>query len=494
MKEKLNFKILSIAIVLLALPLTLAAVKTQQYLTQHAASPTGRLYTFSIYWGVSPSGLPSFSDLTTFETDAKKGVAIVNFFTLWGNTYPNFSASFMNQIRAHGSIPMITWQPDDPSNAAIEPTWTLASIISGTHDAYIKQFATDAKNWGHPFFLRFAHEMNGTWYPWDEGINTNKTGEYVAAWRHVHDVFTQVYQTPSIVPSNVTWVWSPNVEYGGSIPLDRLYPGPSYVDWVGMDGYNHGTANSYSPWQTFSTVFSSTYNHITSLAPNKPLMIGETASEESGGDKGAWLADAFGTKIPNTFPKIKAVILFNKKTGGWNWPIESSLNAQHAFANAICSNYYVTNQYNNLNTSPIPVAITTYQSQCPILPPTSTPTPASSPRFGVPSPTSSSKPNSACTTYTNHNVCNNNRQLCDQVGVTCSLFVTYANCKPQTNGVCGYTQPTCDSIARSKGYKGGGACILLGTCKAITRDGSGAILQPNPCGQGTNIVCCAFNN
>jgi hypothetical protein len=43
----------------------------------------------------------------------------------------------------------------------------LAKLYTGTYDAYITQWAQDAKNWGHPFFLRFDHELNGWWCPWN---------------------------------------------------------------------------------------------------------------------------------------------------------------------------------------------------------------------------------------------------------------------------------------------------------------------------------------
>ena len=51
--------------------------------------------------------------------------------------------------------------------------------------------------------IRFAHEMNGTWYPWAEGVNGNGPGDYVAAWRHVVGVFRRAKV------SNVTWTWAP---------------------------------------------------------------------------------------------------------------------------------------------------------------------------------------------------------------------------------------------------------------------------------------------
>ena len=79
-------------------------------------------------------------------------------------------------------------------------------MIAGRYDEYIREFAEEARAWGHPFFLRFNWEMNGDWFPWSEGVNGNPSGEYVAAWRHVHDIFAAVGAT------NVTWVWCPFVD------------------------------------------------------------------------------------------------------------------------------------------------------------------------------------------------------------------------------------------------------------------------------------------
>ena len=59
---------------------------------------------------------------------------------------------------------------------------------------------------GHPFFLRWGHEMNSDRFPWSEDANGNRRGEFVQAWRHIHDIFT------SVGASNVSWVWCPNVE------------------------------------------------------------------------------------------------------------------------------------------------------------------------------------------------------------------------------------------------------------------------------------------
>ena len=58
-------------------------------------------------------------------------------------------------------------------------------------------------------------------------------------------------------------------------------------------------------------------------------MVGEFASTELGGDKGAWIADA-ASRIPSQYPQIKAFIWFNmnKET---DWRVESSTSALNAF-------------------------------------------------------------------------------------------------------------------------------------------------------------------
>jgi beta-mannanase len=123
--------------------------------------------------------------------------------------------------------------PWDYTGTETQPAYQLADIIAGTYDSYITGWATAAAAWGKPCYLRFAHEMNGNWYPWAEAVNGNTAGQYATAWQHVRDIFTAAGAT------NVKWIWAPNVLYSGSTALAGLYPGDSYVDVVGVDGYNY---------------------------------------------------------------------------------------------------------------------------------------------------------------------------------------------------------------------------------------------------------------
>ena len=135
-----------------------------------------------------------------------------------------------------GDIPAVDW-----STIGV----TDADVADGSDDDWLTTQAQAMKNFGHPIFLLFDEEMNGTWYPYSPGVDGNTAADFVAMWRHVHDIFASVGAT------NVTWVWCPNVTApdGTSTtpPLVQLYPGDAYVDWTGLNGYNWGG----SDWESF---------------------------------------------------------------------------------------------------------------------------------------------------------------------------------------------------------------------------------------------------
>lgn len=154
-------------------------------------------------------------------------------------------------------------------------------------------------------YLRFAHEMNGTWFPWSLGVNGNTAQEFRGAWKRIHGIFAQEGAT------NVRWVWSPYINCSGCSSFSSVYPGNSYVDWVALDGYNWGTTLSGSSWQSMAQVFGPSYDAVTVLAPTKPFMIPEVTSAEKGGSKAEWIRNAFNRDIPNRLPKTKAVVWFS---------------------------------------------------------------------------------------------------------------------------------------------------------------------------------------
>ena len=237
-----------------------------------------------------------------------------------------FRASDMQEIAQRGAAHVVTWVPSG---------YDLKSIASGSHDAFIRDWAKDAAAWGGRIYLRPMHEMNGDWYSWGRGVNGNTPSEFVTAWRHMHDIFAAEGAT------NVKWVWSPNVRYGNEYPLADLYPGSGYVDWVALDGYNWGLDSHLGQpaWQGFEAIFGATYREVTGVAPGKPIMIAETASTENGGSKAQWILQTFLTDAPK-YPAVRAMIWFNQADGASNFKINSSAGSLASFIQVLNSATY----------------------------------------------------------------------------------------------------------------------------------------------------------
>ncbi len=317
------------------------------------AAPAIRPYTWSsspsvstlsvpakgVYLGVWQQGMPAdTAGLSSFEQHAAKHAAIVMFWRAMGGYSGTLTTAWLRAIAAQGSVPMITWEPANWDPGSDQSPYTLTNIATGRLDSYLGGWANQLKAYGGPVLLRWAHEMNGTWYPW----GGQSSAQYIAAWRHIHALFVAHGAT------NVQWVWSPNVQWNQPSQFAPYFPGDSEVNWIALDGYN----KPQNGWQTFSQIFTGSYHAITTLSA-KPLMIAETASSEPtpaqaavGDSKAAWIMDTFTHAIP-ALPRIKAVLWFNEdKTHVENctcdWPIESSSRAQQAFAQAVSSPYYLS--------------------------------------------------------------------------------------------------------------------------------------------------------
>jgi hypothetical protein len=290
-----------------------------------------------------------------FERLTRKKLSLISFSAPFADctkrpcSFYSFPTTPLENTRAYGAVPLFNWTSEGRLGSAGAPAFRLSKLIDGTYDSYIRAFAEGAADWGHPFLLRFNWEMNGNWFPWSEGVNGNRPGQYVAAWRHVHNIFSAVGAT------NVSWVWCPNVDVTGDLdPLKPLYPGHDYVDWTCLDGFNWGgrTRNT-DGWKSFSEIYRSTYRRIIRIAPRKPMVIAEVASDERGGSKAAWIRNMLRV-VPSQYRKIRGLVWYNEMDRGMRWPIESSRASKRAFARGIRRNVYRPNLFSEIATSPIP--------------------------------------------------------------------------------------------------------------------------------------------
>jgi beta-mannanase len=262
------------------------------------------------------------------EQQIRHHVSVVMWYADWAHN-PTPDIAQLRAISARGSTPEITWEPwdDRAGTLASQPQFTLASIIDGHHDALIRTWATALARYGGTVRLRFAQEMNGRWYPWSEVANGNHFGEFVRAWRHVHDLFT------AAGARNVQWVWSPVA----IAPTAEQYPGPGYVDWVGLSGFNGGTQLRYGPWRPFGKLFSHSLHALERIAPAKPIEISEVGCAEKGGDKAAWITKMFGTL--SRHPQIRSVVWFDLDKGS-DWRVDSSAASLAAFRAGVANPRY----------------------------------------------------------------------------------------------------------------------------------------------------------
>jgi beta-mannanase len=282
--------------------------------------------------------------VNAFINQVGRTPAIIDNFVSWqspsGADIP-FPATYVDHITALGSVPMITWQPGQGhldnvrAGATQQQTSDLTSIIDGSHDAFITQWAQAAKADGHTVYVRLMHEMNGDWYPWGYTVYGQTPAQYVAAFQHVVNIFHQVGAT------NVQFVWCEATQASskpGAPSIADFFPGDAYVSWVSMDGYNRNPNNP----KTFADIFSRDYATLTQIS-TRPIMIAEMGTVEIPGNpaaKAQWITDAFMTQIPQNFPRMKAVLYFNSPGHGYTYPLDTDPSALDAYKQVVNDPYY----------------------------------------------------------------------------------------------------------------------------------------------------------
>jgi endoglucanase len=249
---------------------------------------------------------PTRKEIKEFRNNYGKKPYLVMFFVDWGNFV---GEDAYQDIFAAGSVPFITWEPwQAEAKEGIE----FDQILSGEYDHYIIQFIKRITKFKKPVFLRFAHEASGDWYPWAG----KKVGaaKLIAVQRYIKDLADKQGA------NQIKWVFSVNWQ---DIPADEdnffmnYYPGKDYVDYFGIDGYNWGDTQEWSHWMEFGEIFKEPYKIITSET-NKPIIISEFSSAQSGGDKVEWIKNAF--QAIKKMKKIKAFVLFNvDKEAAWKF-------------------------------------------------------------------------------------------------------------------------------------------------------------------------------
>lgn len=187
----------------------------------------------------------------------------------------------LDEIKGTGAAIIASVMPNGLSFNEVTPA--IAADIAKV----VRQF-TDQ---GIEVWLRFAHEMN--WYVRPGTYRGNST-QFIKAWRTVHSAVKGI--------EGCMMFWCPNNAKTMDL-YEEWWPGPEYVDIVGMDIYaSKTTANFRNIYGGFYEAYAKKYQ--------KHFVIPETATKPDTAElKQSWLK-ALASDDLSAYPCLKSISWF----------------------------------------------------------------------------------------------------------------------------------------------------------------------------------------
>jgi hypothetical protein len=298
---------------------------------------TGTVFGVNLDWGAQ--SLKEYAD----DLGRRPGVAVAFADVPLTGGERDEVRSAAEQVRVNGGTLLLT----------LESPTGLGAVTEDAADD-IAELSASVNASGVPVLLRFAHEMNGSWYAWGQ-----QPTAYVEAFRRVAEAVHRGAPGSAMM-------WAPNSAEGypfdggefaalpgtddfraldtdsdGALtlqddPYAPYYPGDDAVDWVGMSLYHWGSAypwgeNELPEEGKFAAQLTGTYVGAAgdeSAAPDfyqtygvehgKPVAIPETAAlvvprGDASGElaiKQAWWRQVFSEDTRLRFPNLKMINWF----------------------------------------------------------------------------------------------------------------------------------------------------------------------------------------
>jgi mannan endo-1,4-beta-mannosidase len=255
-------------------PVAAAPIRRAPVLPRASSAPyphpaIGKVPALHYVGAFEPDTPTSYLPVTRFAVVAGRKPNITVYYSPWG---ASFRARFVTAAAQAGAVVLVQMEP-----------WhtTMQAIAAGQWDRYLHRFAAQVRHYGGQVILSFGPEADGGWYPW--GLHHAHPNEYRAAWRHVVTLFRN---SDAI---NVTWLWDISGRRQGAALAKSWWPGPRYVDWVGIDGYFVTRAD------TFKSVIGDTVGAVRKFT-RKPILLSEVGIGPLAGQ---------AKKIPGLFAGIR---------------------------------------------------------------------------------------------------------------------------------------------------------------------------------------------
>lgn len=251
------------------------------------------------YWGIFEHSFPARKEpLANLEQQLDYNFKFVLVYTSFDSPLPK---DILQRADAENKIVELTLQTTSAGRGSL-----TYAILNGEYDSWLKAYARAIKDFGKPVLFRLNNEMNGDWCSYSAYHSSKDTGLYIATWRYIYQLFREQGV------DNALWVWNPHDVSFPNFKWNHYltyYPGDDYVDIVGLTGYNTGTYYPGEKWRGFKQIYDPLYQEYSAVFPHKPFMITEFGSNSVGGDKVAWINDAF--RYMKEYKQIKVMIWWN---------------------------------------------------------------------------------------------------------------------------------------------------------------------------------------
>ncbi|MEO8423491.1 MAG: glycosyl hydrolase [Actinomycetota bacterium] len=324
--------------------------------TAAAAFPSKLLPSSGVYFGarVGPRGSESSKEaLERVESRIGRKFAIDHQYYQWDADLPTAQQRWDVD---NGRIPFVNWNAGKGSGYV---RWS--AIANGSQDAWIRERADAFKAFASPIYLTFHHE------PEDDLSRFGTAADFAAAFRHIVTVFRSRNVTNvAFVWTMMAWSFNPRSGRDAS----SYYPGDSYIDFVGGDGYNWYPGRPGDKWNSFQAIFDPI--NAFAIAHHKPWMVVEYGAQEDPavpGRKAQWLRDALATA--QSWPSLKSLMYFDM-VKVYRWDTDSSSSSMSAYRTIASDPYAKPGSGGGTNPHP------------PTPTPRPTPTPTPTPGPGAP--------------------------------------------------------------------------------------------------------------
>ncbi|MFB9837035.1 glycosyl hydrolase [Actinoallomurus acaciae] len=282
------------------------------------------------WWGVTPE-VGARQDPTSvvhqFEQQIGRSVDIYHGYHSGSQLFPTAQEIALTREKGARRMLVLNWKPDTGK------TWR--QVANGAADAQIAREASYLKaNFTKKFWLVIHHEP-------EEEVKTRPDSGYTAAdYRAMFQHVVKKFRADGARNILFTVVFMGYTGYMAKPWFKDLYPGDSYVDWIGYDPFAKTNIKDYSNLVNKVAAaqeelgFPGFYDYAERYLPGKPLMLSEWAVLGDPARK-ATFYQSVGQQFAK-FPRIKALAYYDTRHAvnmpdGGDTSIDASTSALRAF-------------------------------------------------------------------------------------------------------------------------------------------------------------------